>query len=144
MSTGMFTFQGDYRRRTPVNLGRTKHEDNTTLLKRDLEKRRAREENRRREYAAMKIQVFLRSFMLLARADSRHSGEGAGKSVSLRMVFGMNGICWSRKRAGMEMRRRGSGQLDYFRCFTTGSMMRSGQYIYSDGWCIRTKRSTTG
>jgi hypothetical protein len=57
MSTGMFTFQGDYKRRAQVNLGRTKHEDKASLLKKAHEERKAREEKRRREIAAMKIQV---------------------------------------------------------------------------------------
>lgn len=55
----MFTFQGDYRRRAQVNLGRSTHEDRAALLKKAQEERRAREEKRRREIAAMKIQVFL-------------------------------------------------------------------------------------
>jgi hypothetical protein len=58
MSSGSFTFQGDYRRRAPVNLGRTTHEDRAALLKKAQEERRAREDKRRREIAAMKIQVF--------------------------------------------------------------------------------------
>ena len=57
MSTGMFTFQGDYKRRAQVNLGRAKHEDRAGLLKKAQEERKAREEKRRRELAAMKIQV---------------------------------------------------------------------------------------
>lgn len=57
MSTGMFTFQGDYKRRAQVNLGRTKHEDRAGLLKKAQEERKAREEKRRREIAAIKIQV---------------------------------------------------------------------------------------
>jgi hypothetical protein len=57
MSTGMFTFQGDYKRRAQVNLGRTTHEDRASLLKKAQDERKAREEKRRREIAAMKIQV---------------------------------------------------------------------------------------
>lgn len=57
MSTGMFAFQGDYKRRAQVNLGRVKHEDRAGLLKKAQEERKAREEKRRRELAAMKIQV---------------------------------------------------------------------------------------
>jgi alpha-D-ribose 1-methylphosphonate 5-triphosphate synthase subunit PhnG len=57
MSTGMFTFQGDFKRRAQVNLGRARHEDRTALLKKAQEERKAREEKRRRELAAMKIQV---------------------------------------------------------------------------------------
>jgi len=55
----MFTFQGDYRRRAQVNLGRAKHEDRAALLRKAQEERKAREENRRREIAAMKIQVLI-------------------------------------------------------------------------------------
>lgn len=133
----MFTFQGDYKRRAQVNLGRTVHEDRTTLLKKAQEERRAREEKRRREIAAMKIQVFPRSRVVLAWADSRHSGDGARKSHSPRKMFGKNGIRWSRKRVEMGTWRRGSGQLDYFPFFTTRGMMRAGQYICSDGLCVR-------
>lgn len=55
--SGMFTFQGDYKRRAQVNLGRTTHEDRATLLRKAQEERKARELQRRRELAAMKIQV---------------------------------------------------------------------------------------
>jgi hypothetical protein len=57
MSTGLFTFQGDYRRRAHVNLGGAKHEDRASLLRKAQEERKAREERKRREVAAMKIQV---------------------------------------------------------------------------------------
>jgi hypothetical protein len=57
MSTGMFSFRGDYRRRAQVNLGGTRHEDRAALLKKAQEERKAREEKRRREIAALKIQV---------------------------------------------------------------------------------------
>ena len=57
MSTGMFSFQGDFKRRTQINLGRTTHEDRATLLRKAQEERRAREERRRNEVAASKIQV---------------------------------------------------------------------------------------
>lgn len=57
MSMGMFSFQGDYKRRAHVNLGGAKHEDRVSLLKKAQEERKAREERRRRELAAMKIQV---------------------------------------------------------------------------------------
>jgi hypothetical protein len=55
--SGMFTFQGDYKRRAQVNLGRTTHEDRAALLRKAQEERRAREEKRRREEAAVTIQV---------------------------------------------------------------------------------------
>jgi len=55
--SGMFTFQGDFKRRAQVNLGRTTHEDRAGLLRKAQEERRAREEKRRREEAAMRIQV---------------------------------------------------------------------------------------
>jgi hypothetical protein len=57
MSAGMFSFQGDYKRRAQINLGRTRHEDRAALLKKAQEDRRAREEKRREELAAVKIQV---------------------------------------------------------------------------------------
>jgi hypothetical protein len=53
----MFSFQGDYKRRAQVNLGRTKHEDRAGLLRKAQEERRAREEKRREDVAALKIQV---------------------------------------------------------------------------------------
>ena len=55
--SGLFTFQGDYKRRAQVNLGRTMHEDRATLLRKAQEERKARELQRKRELAAMKIQV---------------------------------------------------------------------------------------
>jgi len=55
--SGMFTFQGDFKRRAQVNLGRSRHEDRAGLLRKAQEERRAREERRRREEAAMRIQV---------------------------------------------------------------------------------------
>jgi hypothetical protein len=64
MSTGMFTFQGDYKRRAQVNLGRTTHEDRAALLKKAQDERKAREEKRRREIAAMKIQVSIPLYIL--------------------------------------------------------------------------------
>ena len=57
MSSG-FTFSGDYKRRTQINLGGHKREDRAALLKKAQDERRAREEKRRSELAAMKIQVF--------------------------------------------------------------------------------------
>jgi hypothetical protein len=80
MSTGMFTFQGDYKRRAQVNLGRITHEDRAALLKKAQEERRAREEKRRREIAAMKIQVFPSLTLLRDRLMVRRSG-GDGKRL---------------------------------------------------------------
>jgi hypothetical protein len=65
MSTGMFAFQGDYKRRAQVNLGRTKHEDKAALLRKAQEERKAREEKRREELAARKIQVSPSSFCVV-------------------------------------------------------------------------------
>ncbi len=79
MSTGMFTFQGDYKRRAQVNLGRTQHEDRARLLKKAQEERKAREEKRRRELAAMKIQVQTTPHSCPRGSDLRHSGEDVKK-----------------------------------------------------------------
>lgn len=76
MSTGMFSFQGDYRRRTQINLGRTTHEDRATLLRKAQEERRAREEKRRMEIAASKIQVPLIIFSSQGHIDSQAFWRG--------------------------------------------------------------------
>jgi len=81
MSTG-FTFQGDYRRRSQINLGGHKREDRATLLRKAQEERRAREEKRRNDLAAMKIQVLrCRAVNLIFRPF----GEVEGISLPKRM-----------------------------------------------------------
>jgi hypothetical protein len=65
MSTGFFSFQGDYKRRSQINLGHARHEDRAALLKKAQEERKAREEKRKQDLAAMKIQVPTNAFKRL-------------------------------------------------------------------------------
>jgi len=76
MSTGMFSFQGDFKRRTQINLGRTTHENRAALVRRAQEERKAREERRRMELAACKIQVCCYSSRMKGSIDIRRFGEG--------------------------------------------------------------------
>lgn len=85
----MFSFEGDYRRKPQQNLaGASKRNEKSVLLQHAHLERMKREEYRRRNDAALKIQAYTRSFLIRQsiKKESRREFDNAKAKINTKFI----------------------------------------------------------